>query len=80
MTLFENVIEINANENQLNFGIYPPYFFLIFSNRYNLFLHFYFPKESFKCFSNLNKLYLACNNLKSIRVKHEEFLNLEVSS
>ena len=28
MTLFENVIEINANENQLNFGIYPSYFLL----------------------------------------------------
>lgn len=35
--------------------------------------------ESFKSFSNLNKLYLACNNIKTIRLKHDEFIKLEVN-
>jgi Leucine-rich repeat (LRR) protein len=52
MNLFENIDEINANENNLNF-------------------------ESFKSFSNLTKLMLACNNIKTIRLKHEEFSKLE---
>ena len=51
MGLFDNLIEINANENALNF-------------------------ESFQKFTNLKSLSLACNNIKTIRVKHEEFLNL----
>lgn len=52
MKLFENLIEINANENFLNF-------------------------ESFRHFPNLQKLSIACNNIKSLRVKHEDFVNLD---
>lgn len=51
MALFENLVDINANENCLNF-------------------------ESFRHFTNVQKLSLACNNIKTIRVKHEDFLNL----
>ncbi|CAF0977868.1 unnamed protein product [Brachionus calyciflorus] len=51
MLLFENLTEINANENSLNF-------------------------ESFCKFPNLQILNLACNNIKTIRVKHEDFIHL----
>ena len=52
MGLFENITEINANENNLNF-------------------------ESFRTFTNLRSLLLACNNIKTIRLKHEEFVALD---
>ncbi len=52
MNLFENIIEINANENNLNF-------------------------EAFRTFPSLKSLMLACNNIKTIRLKHEEFTCLE---
>jgi Leucine-rich repeat (LRR) protein len=38
---------------------------------------FFFNKESFKCLPNLKCLFLACNNIKSIRLKHDEFNTLE---
>lgn len=52
MNLFENIIEIKANENFLNL-------------------------ESFRNFPNLKDLYLACNNIKTIRLRHEDFICLE---
>lgn len=52
MGLFENITDINANENNLNF-------------------------EAFRSFQNLKNLLLACNNIKTIRLKHEEFNSLE---
>ncbi len=52
MGLFENITEINANENNLNF-------------------------EQFRSFENLRSLLLACNNIKTIRLAHEEFISLE---
>lgn len=33
--------------------------------------------ESFRCFANLKSLALGCNCIKSIRLKHGEFDNLE---
>lgn len=52
MGMFENITEINANENNLNF-------------------------EQFRSFENLRSLLLACNNIKTIRLSHEEFICLE---
>ncbi len=52
MGLFENITEINANENHLSF-------------------------EAFRTFPSLKSLLLACNSIKTIRLKHEEFTSLE---
>ena len=78
MLLFENILEVNANENLLNFGKFPAQASSM-SHLELQFLLLFLPTESFKCFTSLRRLHLACNNIKSIRAKHEEFFNLEVS-